>query len=89
MPVTRGAAQPSTPLTKKNPNPRQEFPYHHDGKETAMTKKSDDVMEALKIIDANIARTAERMTMAQRSLDRYRSEYAGLIAVRTLVDRIK
>lgn len=54
-----------------------------------MTKKSDDVMEALKIIDANIARTAERMTMAQRSLDRYRSEYAGLIAVRTLVDRIK
>lgn len=54
-----------------------------------MSKRPSQISDALKTIDANIARTAERMTSAQRSLERYRTEYAGLIALRSLVDGMK
>lgn len=43
--------------------------------------------DGLRTIDSQIARTAERINTAQRSLDKHRTDYADLIALRTVFDK--
>lgn len=47
------------------------------------------VLDGLETVDAAIGRTAERIQSAQRSVDRYRQQYADLVALRVLLERFK
>lgn len=56
---------------------------------TKKTTPDPAVTDALATVDGSIGRVAERIQSAQRSLDRYRGEYAALIALRNLLERMQ
>lgn len=48
-----------------------------------------DVQAALETVDASIGRTAARIQTALGTLDKYRTQYAELVALRALLERMK
>ncbi len=48
-----------------------------------------DVQAALETVDASIGRTAARIQVTEATLEKHRHQYADLVALRSLLERMR